>query len=257
VTDLLRPVLTVGTRPAGPATVEARYVRSFLIMRLFVGVLGVGLPLWLVFVDRGAFHGDPFPRGSLSAYYYSGMREVFVGTLSATGVFLFTYKVAERNLDNVLSALAGVSAGVIAGFPTGRPSHSVALTPLQALFGEPVVKGIHYGASIAFLVALTLTSFFFGVREGARAPREGMRRSPRFWQWYHWACAVAMVLALAWIGATMLAGWPKRSLLIGEWVSGWGFGASWLMKGLELDMLRGRPAVPRDPRAPEAVQEAL
>jgi hypothetical protein len=70
VADFLSPVLEVEPRP-DPETkpVTARYVRSYLIMRLFVGVLGVALPLALVFLDKLAFHGNPFPRGSLSAYY--------------------------------------------------------------------------------------------------------------------------------------------------------------------------------------------
>jgi hypothetical protein len=36
-----------------------------------------------VFIDKAAIHGNPFPRGSLSVYYYSGMRDVFVGILVA------------------------------------------------------------------------------------------------------------------------------------------------------------------------------
>jgi hypothetical protein len=232
----LKPV-AVEPRPADPRSIEARYVRSFLILRIFVGVLGVSLPFLLVFVDRVAFDGSPFPRGSLSAYYYSGMREVFVGTLSAIGVFLIAYKVAERNLDNTLSFLAGVSAIVIPLFPTARPSHRGALTPLQDLLGESAVKEVHFVASAVFLVSLTVMSFFFGKREGARPPRQGAR-SPRFWQWFHWACAGLMVAALVWLGVTALAGGPSRSALIGQTVSAWAFGASWLMKGLELDLLR-------------------
>lgn len=35
---------------------------------------------------------------------------------------------------------------------------------------------------------------------------------------------------------------PEEQLLYGEWTAAWAFGASWLMKGLELDMLlRGMP----------------
>ena len=235
----LRPVVTVEPRPANPASMEARYIRSFLILRVLVGALGVALPFLLVLVDKVAFHGDPFPRGSLSAYYYSGMRDVFVGTLTATGVFLIAYKVDERNLDNTLSFVAGLSAVVIPLFPTGRPSHLVPVTPLQDLLGESLVKGIHFAASAIFLVCLTVMSFFFGLREGARPPQNG-KRSPKFWQWFHWSCAGWMSAALVWIAATSLAGGPSRSLLIGEAVAAWAFGASWLMKGLELDMLFGR-----------------
>src|SRR3954454_21287804 len=107
--ELLTPVREVERRPDPYTQADATsYVRSFLAMRLGIGVLGVLLPVLLVFLDKGLFDGSPFPRGSLSAYYYSGMRDEFVGIMSATGVFLVTYKIAERNLDNAASILAGI-----------------------------------------------------------------------------------------------------------------------------------------------------
>ncbi len=234
--DLLTPEVTVRSRPDGGDA--SRYVRSYLIMRVFVGALGVALPFLLVLGDALLFDGDPFPRDSLSAYYYSGMREVFVGTLSATAVFLVTYKVADRTLDNTLSTLAGAAALVVALFPTGRPGGAGELTPLQDRLGETAVATIHFTAAAVFIVSLAVMSYYFGKREGARPAQEG-KRSPAFWRRYHWFCAGAIVAALVWIGVTQLVGWPEESLLIGEAVAVWAFGASWFMKGLELDMLLG------------------
>jgi hypothetical protein len=244
VIDLLRPELTVEPRPKDPET--SRYVRSYLIMRVFVGALGVALPFLVVLVDGLAFDGDPFPRTSLSAYYYSGARELFVGTLSATAIFLVTYKVADRTLDNTLSTLAGVAVLVVALFPTGLPPDVTELTPLQDLVGESVVEVVHFGAAAVFIVSLAAISFTFGVREGTRPPRDGAR-SPAFWRRYHWACAGAIAVALVWIVVTELFGGPPNSLLYGEAVSVWAFGASWLMKGLELDILRASKPSPRPP----------
>lgn len=240
---LLTPVREVEPRP-DPTTkpVTARYIRSYLWMRIGVGVLGVLLPLILVFGDQLAFHEDPFVRGSLSVYYFSGMRDEFVAILASTGIFLLTYKVAEHNLDNAASLFAGFCAVLIALFPTGRPSYSTTgLTRLQEWWGETPVKVVHIGTSAGFLVALAVVSFFFGLREGQRRPRQGPHFPPKFWQWFHWGCTIAMALALVWIVVTMIAGWPYRSLLIGEWVSAWAFGLSWLTKGAEWDMLRGKP----------------
>jgi hypothetical protein len=236
VIDLLKPELTVEPRPTDLET--SRYVRSYLIMRVLVGALGVALPFLLVLGDGLVFDGDPFPRTSLSSYYYSGVRELFVGALSATGVFLVTYKVADRTLDNTLSTFAGVAVAVVALLPTGLPPDVVEQTPLQERLGESVVETIHYVAAGAFIVSLAVISFFFGVREGTRPPRDG-RRSPAFWRRYHWTCAAAIAVAVAWIGVTELFGGPPNSLLYGEAVAAWAFGASWLVKGLELDILRG------------------
>jgi hypothetical protein len=240
--DLLTPELVVDRPLAGQDT--SRYVRSYLIMRILVGALGVALPFMLVLGHGLAFDGEPFPRDSLSAYYYSGMRELFVGTLSAIGVFLITYKVADRTLDNTLSAVAGVAAGAVALFPTEAPTHTVPLSPLQERLGEGVVGTIHYGAAVVFIVSLAVISYFYGVREGARDPRQG-KRSPVLWRRYHWSCAGGIAAALLWILVTELAGGPSKSLLIGEAVSVWAFGASWFMKGFELDALRDTERLPR------------
>jgi hypothetical protein len=87
--------------------------------------------------------------------------------------------------------------------------------------------------------ALAVISFYFGKREGARPEAEG-RRSPRFWRNFHWACAGAIAAALLWILLTEVGDvGPRESLLIGEAVSVWAFGISWLWKGLEVDLLRG------------------
>jgi hypothetical protein len=234
--DFLKPVAAVHPQPADAN--EARYVRSYLTMRMLVGALAIALPFLLVLVDGLPFDGDPFPRTSLSAYYYSGARELFVGGLTAVGVFLVTYKVAEINLDNTLSLLAGLAVIVVALFPTGRPSGLVGLTPLQEFFGESVVRVIHFTAAATFILSLAALSYYFGRREGAR-PSSAERRSPRFWRTYHWICAGTIVAALAWCAVTLLSDWgPSRALLYGEAAAVWAFGASWLWKGLERDMLR-------------------
>jgi hypothetical protein len=244
--DLFRPVTKVESRPQDRSSADLLYIRSYLVLRTLIGLLGVLLPVVLVSLDQLLFDGIPYgtdwPRGSVSVYYYSGMRDVFVGTLAATGVFFVAYKVWERNLENVLSWAAGASACVISLFSTWPPSKLAPRTRLQDLVGVTAVSWTHYVVSVSFLVALVLISFFFGVREGKRIPRVGMKRSPQFWQWFHWVCAGAMVAALVWIGATNVAGWPSRSLLIGEWVCAWAFGLSWFYKGLELDTILGRPA---------------
>jgi len=242
LTGFLTPVREVEPRP-DPDTEKGAtlYVRSYLWMRVAVGLLGIALPFVLVLIDKAAFHGNPFPRGSLSVYYYSGMRDEFVGILAAIGIFLITYKVAERNLDNTLSLVAGLSAIVISLFPTGPPPYAhVPLTPLQKLVGESTTSWVHYTASGVFLVSLAVITFFFGVREGNRPARPG-NRSPAFWRWFHWTCTLVMGLALLWIVITLSVGWPPRALLIGECVSAWAFGVSWLWKGAELDMLFATP----------------
>jgi hypothetical protein len=234
--EFLKPELTFEPRPVGREA--ARYVRSFLVMRILVGLLGVMLPIALIVGDRW-LGADSFARDSLSAYYYSGVRELFVGVLSAIGVFLFTYKVADYSLDNTLTLFAAAAVVAVVLFPTGLPADGVAeSTPLQEKLGEAWVQRIHFGGAFVFILSLAAISVLYGVREGRRPPQRG-KRSPMFWRWYHWGCALFILLAVAGVGVDMATELgPDQSVLIGEWVAVWAFGASWLMKGLELDYLR-------------------
>jgi hypothetical protein len=210
-------------------------------LRAAIGFMGLALPLLLFLLDSRFFQEAPSPRGSLSAYYYSGTRDLFVGALCITGAFLMTYKVVERNLDNTASILAGFAALVVAVFPTGRPSDEIGLSPLQSALTEEWVERIHFLAAAVFILALGVVSVTFGIREGRRKDTADMRMSPRFWRSFHYACAGAIAAAVAFIVLSELVTGPRNSLLIGETVAIWAFGASWLAKGLELKVLAGPP----------------
>lgn len=225
------------------------YLRSFLLMRTLIGVMGVLLPLTLLLGDGFLFEGGK-PRGSLSAYYYSGMRDIFVSCLCVTAFFLIFYKFFERNLENTLSVVAGVAAVGVALFATGRPGGgTVPLSPLQDKLGEGLVEQVHYVCAATFILSLGVISYFFGRREGARSQRRDGHRarfSPRFWRSFHYACSAGIAGAVAYIALTKVFGWPDAySLIIGETVAVLCFGASWLAKGLEIDVL-GSAAAARD-----------
>jgi hypothetical protein len=224
-------------RPRETDRRELPYVRSYLMMRLAVGALGVGLPLFLVLFDGVLLGGHPFLRTSLSAYYYSGAREVFVGTLSAMGVFLLTYKAAEANLDNLFSLIAGAAVIFVALFPTERSDTPVGLTLLQSRWSESSVGDVHLYCAGAFFLSLMAISFLYGLREGRR--ERGDHFAPTSWRTYHWICAGVIGLAIAWCLATGQFDFgPSRSLLYGEVVAVAAFGVSWIGKGLELFALR-------------------
>jgi predicted tellurium resistance membrane protein TerC len=223
-------------------------------MRTLVGALGVALPVLLLLGDGFIFHGTQPARGSLSAYYFSGMRDLFVGLLFAIAVFLVCYKAFERSLDNTLTIVAGLAAIGVALFSTHRPGKmDIPLTPLQHRLGEPTVTTVHYVSAGIFIVCLAVISLFFGIREGKRPQqRDGHRAkmSPAFWRRFHIACASFIGLALVFIGVSEFLHWfTGYSLIIGESAAVFAFGASWLAKGLELDVLtspRGAARVVRE-----------
>jgi hypothetical protein len=229
----------VAVQPRSKAPDPGRYVRSYVTLRFAIGVLGFALPLLLVFLEPILFDGQPFLRGSLSAYYYSGVRELFVGLLWAIGVFLVLYKLNEFSRESRLSTFAGVAVLIVALFPTGRPGDGVSVTPLQDLLGEATVEGIHFGAAAVFIGSLAPITYYFGREEGNETGRPG-RRSRRFWRAYHWSCTGLIAVAAALALFAGITGEPDKGLLFAEAVAVWAFAASWLMKGAELDILLGR-----------------
>jgi ABC-type branched-subunit amino acid transport system permease subunit len=86
-----------------------RYLR--LAMVLLVGLLGVA-------VLRQVFSSSPHClQASISAYYYTPARAVFVAALCAVGTCLIVYR-GNSNIENVLLNFSGVTAFVVAFVPT-------------------------------------------------------------------------------------------------------------------------------------------
>jgi hypothetical protein len=202
------------------------YVTAWLIHRLAIGVMGVAMPIILIVGERILFSRDvvTFPRASLSAYYYSGLREIFTGTLIATGVFLITFKLTHANIDNIITAIAGIGAIGVALFPTG-PDRGEISPPWARLIGVHTTQVIHSISACLFIGALALMSHRFA-RNAAR------------WSWIHDVCAFVMVgVAVAAFvagsrGVETVGVWS--GLLIVELTCTFAFGISWLVRGYEL-----------------------
>lgn len=254
--DYFRPE-PVTERPAEGERHDS-VIRSYLLMRAVIGILGVLLPLVLLFGDSWLLQGNATARGSLSAYYHSGMRDYFVGTLLVVGFCLLIYKVFERSLDNTLTFFAGIAAIGVAFFPTKLPPGGGPLTSLQDRLGEGRVETIHYSCAFVLFISLAIVSWFFGRREGARGDRPKMMRGPhpeaKVRRAIHQTCAVVVTAAVAFIFVTRVVDiFGAKDLLIGESVAIMAFGISWAYKGLELDMLF--PS--RLPRSSQTVREPL
>jgi MFS family permease len=222
-----------------------RYLKSWLLIRLLVGVLGLALPAALLLGDKYVLAGSPGARGSMSAYYHSGMRDVFVGTLCIIGMFLITYMIFHYNWENVFTIGAGAAAVVVALFPTFRDRPDQVLTPLQQKLGEPTVAHVHAGAALAYIGLLALVSAAcFGRRELREHHRPGRAA-------LHLACGGLMVVTLLLLGVAKLAGIESVAgftpLLLGELACTVLFGLSWLVKGSDI----ARELTPVEP-APEA-----
>ena len=243
ITEFLKPAEMTEDRATGRIPFDS-ISRSYVLMRTLVGILGLALPAVLLGGDKIFLDADWTVRGSLSAYYHSGMRDVFVSILAVVGILLVTYKITERNRDNLFSFIAGIAAIGVAIFPTGLPSGVEAEpTPLQDQLGEGLTERIHFTCAAFFIVSLGILCVDFARRERTRTrSRVGGRQAqfpPTFWYIFHLSMAVLIFCAIGFIVVTQSLGvFDKHSILIGETVVTLAFGFSWLLKGLDFDVLR-------------------
>ncbi len=166
-------------------------VLSFLSVRRAIGVLGYFLPL--VLATYGLLTRNMLP--SMSAYFYSPMREVFVGTLCAQAVFLWSYEgyhePGRMLTDRMVARIAAVAAALIAFAPTspeGKADPATALdypcTLLQCVLHDGPSSILH-GVSVAvFFSALTVYCFVLFMRGGNDTPQKrAARRIYRLCGW--------------------------------------------------------------------------
>jgi hypothetical protein len=231
-------------RPSDLSDVEdpkVLYVRSYLMIRSVVGVLGVLLPL--VFIIGEAFlQGSVRVRGSLSAYYHSSMRDVFVAGLCVVGFMLITYMAGQRRRpDWWLSTLAGVAVLFVVFFPANRPGlteasprcgsspEPVGCSSMQQALGETVVATVHFASATIFITSLALACLYFAARER----KSGNLRAAAVQR----ACGVVILAAITWVVVGGLLHFdigPLTPLYLGEVCSVWAFAGSWLTGSRDL-----------------------
>lgn len=89
--------------------------KTYLYLRL--GVLSLAFFLAASLLIE-IFVGDSEMKGSISAYYYTAVRSVFVGTLTAMGLCLIVIKGRDDWGEDMMLNLAGMCAPVVAMVPT-------------------------------------------------------------------------------------------------------------------------------------------
>ena len=95
---------------------ENKLVLSYLTVRKLIGILGLLFPLLLILGSFILGHCHSIQQ-SISNYYHTNMRDVFVGYVCTLSIFLFSYKGYDLT-DRIVSALAGIFGLIVALFPT-------------------------------------------------------------------------------------------------------------------------------------------
>lgn len=126
----------------------APLIFSYLALRKTIGILGIALPFVLFLGAYLIFQTGI--QSSLSSYYHTEMRDVFVGTLFVIGFFLFAYNGYDL-ADKVAGYIACIAAVGLALFPTA---------PDGATSTDTIIIGyIHLGFAAIFFLALIYFSF--------------------------------------------------------------------------------------------------
>lgn len=197
-------------------------VISYLGLRKAIGIIGTALPFVLAFGK--VLLDSPGIQSSISAYYYTVMRDVFVGSLCAIAVFLMSYRGYERK-DDIAGDLACAFALGVALFPTtpeaGATSH------------ERIIGALHLFFAACFLLTLAFFSLvLFRKTHADKPPTPRKVQRNRIYT----VCGYAILVCVALIALVMLVFndspikrvdpvfWLEAAAIVA-------FGVSWLTKG--------------------------
>jgi len=204
------------------ATLQEHITRTYLDLRVGIGVIGAALPvlLWL----GGQVRDHRSLLSSMSAYYYSpAMRDTFVGALVSIGVFLYLYK-GFSTKENWALNMAGAFAIGVAMVPTTSPSevHSLRST-------------VHDTFAVLFFLCIAYVSIFRAadtlslIRDTRKA--EKLRAIYRL---LGTGMVVSPLLAVV-LTFTLQHATQERSLqFFVEAIAVWIFAAYWLVKSGEM-----------------------
>lgn len=199
---------------------ESRIIVSYMELRRLIGLIGITHPFILLLGGWWIFGLSL--QDSMSHYYYTGMRDVFVGFGFVTGVFLLCYRGYDLH-DRVVSFIAGAATLVVALFPT---------SPLSgASEHQMMIAKIHALAALTFLASIAYFSLVLFPRGDSSAPRKKSRNLI-----YRVCGSVIVVCLLAVIAYLSVPGFEAKfehlkPIYFIELFSFVAFGTAWLVKG--------------------------
>jgi putative copper export protein len=198
-------------------------VFSYLTLRKAIGLLGLALPFVLSLGGFAVFGQEL--QSSISYYYWTGMRDVFVGTLFAIGFFLLSYQGYER-ADNIAGNMACVFAVGVALFPTMR-SDSAAGLPRVLSIVHFISAAAFFGTLIYFCLVL-----FTKTKKRGRPTRQKLMRN-RIYRGCGYLMAACILLTFVFflVPPVYSALAPYSPVYWLEAIAIIAFGVSWLVKG--------------------------
>ena len=208
-------------------------VISYLTLRKAVGILGMSLPV-VLFAGYFVFEsGCDFPP-SISHFYYTGLGNIFVGTLCAVALFLFSYNGHDKG-DQVAAKFASLFALLVAIFPTNFGDYTYISCIRMSQLEDPVSNAIHYIAA-----ALLFSSFaFFSLVQFTKTNQPGKLTGAKrtrniIYKTCGWVIVVCIIgiIGIYWLPVDLYRKirFMKPTFTL-ETIALLAFGFSWLTKG--------------------------
>jgi hypothetical protein len=213
-------------------------VLSYTRVRTALGLLGLALPLVLIvggLFDEPRLENSQGIEATISDFYHTTYRDIFVGCLCAIGVFLISYRGYRRApgdwiSDDWLATSAGVAAFGLAFFP--NEGGGMAITSMtQRAVGTDLSPVLHYSFALIFFSSLAA----FCLVKFSRTAKPGKRRIYRFCGHTILASMLATAICVVlkrWVGGGGRELVLEYKLIFWfEAIGIWAFALSWLIKG--------------------------
>lgn len=202
---------------------------SYQTIRRSVGILGISLPIILI-IGSVIFGDCKEIQSSISVYYHTNMRDIFVGILCAVALFLFAYKGYSR-ADQIAGNLASLFALGVAFIPTSVTE------PLSTCIPEAIdtkwLSTAHFITSGLFLATLAYFSIVLFTKGSANPTKRKLKRNILYR-----ICGYVILGSILLVALYSLVLKEKIPLLQNydpifwlEAIALWAFGISWLTKG--------------------------
>lgn len=204
---------------------------SYKTLRNLIGYAGILLPViciagaWLV-------EGKPVQE-SVSIYYYTNMRDFFIGIMAVVSCFLMTYR-GYCPVDNLVTTASGLMGLVLAICPCMQGKETTGELVGMLMLKQGTSEIVHSISVGLFFILLAINSIFLFTRSSLKWKDFSFRKKAR--NIIYISCGIVILVALVAIqiltkilGAEYVAG--HGILLFLEIIMLWAFGFSWLVKG--------------------------
>jgi len=223
---------------------------SYRNLKLFIGILGMALPL--ILVVGGLAYPDHSVQPSISNYYHTHLQDVLVAVLATASVLFMSY-VGYSWVDDLLTWLVGIAGIGVILFPC--PMNPQTAAPVGVFQLPQGTSGnVHYASAALFFVLLAVNAIFLFT--ATDQPRMGPAKRAR--NVVYDVCGGLILACVAALGIARLSHVSLENsylTLILEWVMLWAFGVSWLVKadiGILPDAMDARRAAAPPPPAKAA-----